>query len=215
MTTALHTRGVGDEQAQLPKPPSRRMAEEDFIKWALANAVRAEWVEGEVIVMAPSNIDHADLNTWLCGLMRGYVEKRELGLIILDVFARLNEPVPQLRVPDILFVDKTRLSIVKGTRIEGAPDLVVEIVSPDSQSRDWREKFAAYQAAGVREYWIIDPIGQTVEPHSLTPHGYQRIGEVDGRINSGVIEGWYLRQGWLWQQPRPPLFNLLREMGIQ
>jgi Uma2 family endonuclease len=191
------------------------MSEEDFVRWAVGNRVRAEWVAGEVIVMAPSNIDHADLSTWLCGLMRGYVEKRELGLIILDVFARLDEPVPQLRVPDIVFVDKTRLDIVKGTRIDGAPDLVVEIVSPDSQSRDWREKFTVYQAAGVREYWIIDPIGQTVEPHSLTPRGYQRIAEVDGRISSAVIDGWCLRPSWLWRQPRPAIFDLLRELGIQ
>ena len=215
MTTAVqHPRGTEDAPDRYPQPPSRWMSEEEFVRWAVANRVRAEWVDGEVIMMAPSNTDHADLNTWLSGLMRGYVEKRELGLIILDVFTRLSEPAPQLRVPDILFVDKARLEIVKGTRIEGAPDLIVEIVSPDSQARDWREKFTVYQAAGVREYWILDPIGRSVEPHSLTPRGYERISEIDGRINSNVIAGWYLRPTWLWRQPRPAIFDLLREYGI-
>src|SRR5687768_7703726 len=215
MTTAVRqSHGAADEWVRFPEPPSRRMSEDDFLRWALTNRVRAEWVEGEVIVMAPSNTDHADLNTWLAGFMRGYVEKRDLGLIILDVFTRFNEPAAQLRVPDILFVDKARLDIVKGTRIEGAPNLIVEIISPDSQARDWREKFSVYQAAGVREYWILDPLGRSVEPHSLTARGYECIPEVDGRINSTVIAGWYLRPIWLWQQPRPAIFDLLRELGI-
>jgi Uma2 family endonuclease len=192
------------------------MNEDDFLRWALTNRVRAEWVEGEVIVMAPSNLDHADLNGWVYMLLRQYVEKRDLGRVIFDVFTKLVVPRRQLRVPDVLFISKSRLEIAKETRIDGAPDLIIEIVSPDSPSRDWREKYADYAAAGVPEYWILDPLSENVEASQLDEHKqYQRIVEIDGKIHSVVVPGWYLRPAWLWQQPRPIVFDVLSEYGIK
>ena len=191
------------------------MSEDEFIAWATEHRVRAEWVEGEVIVMAPSNIDHADLNGWLYMLLREYVDRKDLGRVIFDVFTKLTIPRRQLRVPDVLFVAKDRLDVIKATRIEGAPDLVIEIVSPDSQSRDWREKHADYQSAGVREYWIIDPISRTIEASAISSDGrYKRIEEIDGKIASAVVEGWFLRPEWLWQQPRPLVSLALAELGL-
>ncbi len=192
------------------------MTEDDFLRWAFANRVRAEWVEGEVIVMAPSNLDHADLNGWIYMLLRQYVEKRDLGRVVFDVFTKLDVPRRQLRIPDVLFISKDRMGIAKETRIEGPPDLVIEIVSPDSPSRDWREKHADYAAAGVREYWILDPLSENVEASVLDERNqYQRISEIEGKIHSVAVPGWYLRLAWIWQQPRPLVFDLLGEYGIK
>jgi Uma2 family endonuclease len=217
MTTAVQLpRETEGEPPGYPQPPSRWMSEEDFVRWAVANRVRAEWVEGEVIVMAPANLEHADLNGWVYMLLRLYVEKRQLGRVIFDVFTRLAVPRRQLRVPDVLYISNDRLGIAQETRIEGAPDLIIEIVSPDSPSRDWREKHAEYAAAGVREYWVLDPLHKAVEASALNAQGgYQRIEEVDGRIQSVVVPGWYLRPVWLWQQPRPIVFDILGEYGIK
>jgi Uma2 family endonuclease len=64
------------------------------------------------------------------------------------------------------------LDIIKKSSIEGVPDLIVEVLSPSNWVVDRRDKFAVYEAAGVREYWIIDPDAQTVEVYSLRQDRY-------------------------------------------
>jgi hypothetical protein len=126
--------------------------------WVLRTGANAEWVEGEIIMMAPSGPEQQDLNWWLCTLVRHYVDYKDLGIVLMDTFTRLTVPRQQVRAPDVLFVQKSRANIVVGNKaIGGAPDLIMEVVSHDSQARDWREKYHDYEAAGVREYWIIDP----------------------------------------------------------
>jgi Uma2 family endonuclease len=196
-------------------PRGLRMSEEEFQNWR-DETVKAEWVEGEVIVMAPSNFEHQDLNMWLLALLRLYVERKKLGVVASDYFIRLLKPRRQFRVPDLLFVSSARRDLLKSTRMEGAPDLIIEIISPDSGSRDWREKFFDYQAAGVREYWIVDPMAQTVEAHVLEAAGnYVRLEEKDQKIASTIVTGWYIRHSWLWQEQRPDVLDVLRELGIQ
>ena len=193
------------------------MSEDDFLRWALTNQVRAEWVEGEVIVMAPGNINHQDLMGWLYRLLADFVEQRDLGKAILYCFTRMSKPRPQIRVPDVLFIEKGRLAelVKSGQPVQGSPDLVMEIVSADSAARDWRENYAVYQAAGVREYWIIDPANRIVEAYQLDAGGYRKIDQRDGSITSVVVPGWYLRPQWLWQQPRPLVLDLLAELGVR
>src|SRR5204863_8223416 len=88
------------------------------------------------------------------------------------------------RVPDLMFISNARLRLLKPTHIEGAPDLIMEIVSPDSESRDRREKYLDYQAAGVCVYWIIDPLSRTIEVYTLSrDKKYRRIVEVEGKLN--------------------------------
>jgi Uma2 family endonuclease len=116
---------------------------------------------------------------------------------------------------DLLFVAQSRLHLLHSTRLEGAADLVVEIVSPESLVRDWREKYLVYQAAGVREYWVIDPQARRFEVYSLNQNGiYEVPPEIDGRVSSRVIPGFYLKSEWLWQEPLPSAFDVLQEMGI-
>jgi hypothetical protein len=91
-------------------------------------------------------------------------------------------------VPDILVVLKARLLLLRPTFLDGAPDVAFEIVSPDSVVRDWREKYEEYQAAGVREYWVIDPTTRRIEAYALRGKKYHRIEEDDGgRIASAVL----------------------------
>jgi Uma2 family endonuclease len=185
--------------------------------WVLRTGANAEWVEGEIIMMAPSGPEQQDLNWWLCTLVRHYVDYKDLGIVLMDTFTRLTVPRQQVRAPDVLFVQKSRANIVVGNKaIGGAPDLIMEVVSHDSQARDWREKYHDYEAAGVREYWIIDPATQARETYALSAQGrYQRLAEQDGRLVSTVIPGWFLRPEWMWRDPRPSVLQLLPELGIR
>src|SRR6185312_5741056 len=134
--------------------PNRPLSEEEFVAWCDED-VKAEWVDGRVIMMSPANYSHVNLTSFLISLLRIWVEGRGLGNVLGPEFAvRLRSR--SRRVPDLMFVAKERLQNLRTSHLEGPPDLAMEIVSPDSVERDWREKYDDYQAAGVREYWIID-----------------------------------------------------------
>ena len=77
--------------------------------------------------------------------------------------------------PDILFIAKDRVSIIKKANIQGAPDLVVEILSAATEQRDRGAKQKLYARAGVTESWIVDPTAKTIEVYTLIESGYQRI----------------------------------------
>ena len=202
-----------DELSDRKPHPGRRMTEKEFVEWC-TEKTRAEWVDGEVIMMAPVSDAHGGLGSWLNALVRLFIEQRDLG--------EVRGPESQVRLPsrrarrepDLLFVAKDRLDILRPNHIEGPPDLVVEIVSPESVSRDWREKYLEYEAAGVREYWVIDPMAERVEAYSLGEGGYRRINEADRKISSAALPGFYLRPRWLWQRPLPKVVDALREMGV-
>ncbi|MFN3653581.1 MAG: Uma2 family endonuclease [Armatimonadota bacterium] len=133
-----------------PAVPAR-LTEDEFERWC-TEEVRAELVNGRVVVISPVPAEHDQLQLFLTSLLGGYLELRPQGRLAGPRFeARLR---PGLRcLPDLHFVSKEHLDRVKGTYLEGAPDAAFEIVSPDSVGRDWRDKYSDYEAAGVREYW--------------------------------------------------------------
>lgn len=79
--------------------------------------------------------------------------------------------------PDVCFIIKSRLDIVKKKRIEGAPDIIVEVLSPSNWLVDRRTKLELYAKAGVREYWIIDPEARTIELFVLREERYELRGK--------------------------------------
>lgn len=193
--------------------PGRRMTEAQFENW-IDEDTRAEWVNGEIVMMSPVNYDHSDIAGFLLSILRPYVRAKKLGTVQGTEFqVRLGE-LKRRRLPDILFVSKRRLSIVKPTYVDGAPDLIVEVVSPDSDARDWREKYLDYQSAGVREYWVIDPMSKRIEAYSLIGKAYQRIAERRGKLTSGVIKGFWVKPEWFWMKTLPSEVTILRELKV-
>lgn len=201
-----------------PTSTPKRMTETAFVRWALRPEnlrVRMEWVRGEVILMAPANTEHSSFHQWLSSVIRIYVEEKDLGAVLgNDVMVRFVD-VPSRRMPDIFFVAKSRTTLVKRNHFEGAPDVAIEIISPDSQSRDWREKFQEYEANGVREYWIIDPASRQVEAYALKRKKYRRIEEKAGVIHSGVINGFGFRTDWLTLESLPNILAAVRALGVK
>jgi len=203
-----HTWLSGD----LPVAPPGRMSEDEFVA-GCGEKARAEWVDGEVIVMSPVSVSHAQLNLWLAAVLRAFAERHALGTVLgPEVQIRLPN---RRRLPDLLFISAGRESILRDNHVEGAPDLAVEIVSPDSQARDWREKYLDYQASGVREYWVIDLASRRAEFYHLDEGGrYARLKEVDGAVTSRVLTGLRMPLAWLWPDARPKLIDALRELGL-
>ncbi len=135
---------------------------------------RYEIIDGELFVVPAPNVRHQTLLVRLSAILL-HAEARGLGKVLpapCDVVLS-DENVVQ---PDILFVTKERLGIVGEANIGGAPDLVVEILSPSSRRKDLEAKRKLYAGFGVREYWIVDPEAETVEALVWGEQGYTSAG---------------------------------------
>ena len=201
------------EQLQGRPVPGVRMTEAEFEDWCDED-VRAEWVDGEIIIMAPANFEHDNLNTWLTTLLRMFIEETDLGIVCANVSVRFGT-LRRRRDPDLFFISKDRQHLMRPTYFEGAPDMAIEIVSPDSQSRDRREKFTEYEKAGVREYWIIDLLSKTAELYRLERKRFQAVDELDGVLASSVVRGFRLKPSQLWRKPLLKVSSVLRQLGAK
>jgi Uma2 family endonuclease len=190
------------------------LTEDEFVAWCDEDT-KAEWVNGEVIMHSPASFKHVELEGFLLTVVKLFAIQRDLGVVCGPEFQiRLTTP-RRRRTPDILFVAKERRDIIQPTHVEGAPDLVMEIVSLESLPRDWRDKYWEYETAGVQEYWVIDPLAPHAEAYALgEDKRYARIAEQDEAIHSTVLPGFYLKPAWLWQDPLPNPLEVLKELGV-
>lgn len=217
MLTIGQKRAKPDAAPETEAPPKFRMTESEFVTWAQAGeAVRAEWESGSVITMAPVSDAEDDLNNWLSNVLRPFVEHHDLGVVKGPQFMVRFGAQRRRRMPDLMFVSKARQGLIRKNHIEGAPDVAFEIVSADSQTRDRRKKFLEYEKAGVREYWMIDPLSEQVEAYALQRGKYVQIEEsAAGMIRSVVLRGFFLRTEWLWRRPLPKVIPVQKELGLR
>ncbi|MFQ6117444.1 MAG: Uma2 family endonuclease, partial [Candidatus Bipolaricaulia bacterium] len=195
--------------------PTKRLTYEEFLAWCDEDTW-AEWVDGEVIVLTPASDKHQDLVRFLVQVLGIYVEMKDLGVVRPAPFQMKTGPELPGREPDILFIAKEHLDRLKETHLDGPADLVIEIVSSESRLRDRGEKFAEYEIGGVQEYWLIDPEERRADFYRLGEDGRYRIVDLEpeGIYRSQIIPDFWLRVEWLWQEPLPPVLDVLRELEL-
>ena len=111
--------------------------------------------------------------------------------------------------PDLLFLAKEHQDILTDANIRGAPDLVIEILSPSTGQRDLGIKRGIYAKYGVREYWIVDPNGKTVEVLTWTESGYRTEAVIPktGTLNSPLLSALNLALAAIFE-PLPVLLGI-------
>lgn len=121
-----------------------------------------ELIDGELFMTPAPKPQHQKIVLRLAEELSRYVRKNSLGEVFVAPVDVLMDRHTVLQ-PDVLFISHGRLAIVGEEAIEGAPDLVVEVLSPSTFYKDLRKKMTAYSQFGVQEYWIVDPETQTIE----------------------------------------------------
>jgi Uma2 family endonuclease len=107
--------------------------------------------------------------------MLPYVRQHDLGKVVPSPVGVVLDDENGVQ-PDIVYISRDRLGIISDRGVEGAPDLVVEVLSPRTQSRDRGVKMRRYAAAGIQHYWILVPRARSIEPYRLGENGYERLG---------------------------------------
>jgi len=187
---------LATEIAQL-WPPQKEWTEADY--FALPDTNRfVELSEGELIMPPHPTDTHQRIVGALYRRLHAFVEAHNLGTLR---FAPL--PVRlwpgKIREPDILFVSHAHADRI-GERVYGPPDLVVEVISAGTRRADRGEKFLEYARAGVTEYWLVDPEGQSIEIFGLEEDAYALLGKYGPgeRARSQVLAGFEVAVDEVW-----------------
>ena len=136
---------------------------------------KMELIEGELIV-APSPVSqHQRISGNINALLRAIRPNGEVFYSPMDVKFDLDE----VYQPDIFWIAEEGQAIDKGGYFAGAPDLIVEVLSPSTAKYDRKQKFNTYEKFGVREYWMADPDGDYLEVWVLSDKKFTRLGIFD------------------------------------
>ena len=169
----------------------RKFTYEDYAK--TPEGERYELMDGELIMAAAPNMAHQNTQSNLVGEFYVFVRDRDLGWIYFsptDVYLTDTDVVQ----PDILFISKEQSHIRTGKNIHGAPDLVVEILSPSTSANYWGYKKDLYERHGMKEFWLVDPYAKQVIVMLLEDGSYEIVGvyREDDILRSPTLEGFEL-----------------------
>lgn len=161
--------------------------------YALPEGERAELIDGEIYDMAPPNRIHQELVQQLSRTIGNYIEDHngECRVYPAPFAVFLNKDDRTYVEPDISVIcDGDKLD---EDGCNGAPDWIIEIVSPSSQRMDYLTKLFKYRTAGVREYWIVNPMKQTVLVYSFGEKEDSRQYLFEDEIGVGIYPGFEIK----------------------
>jgi Uma2 family endonuclease len=139
------------------------------------------------IIMSPSPFyEHQRLCNIIANQITNHITKESLGELVtapMDVYLGKRN----VYQPDIVFISKERLNIIKEGKVKGAPDLVIEVLSPSTAKYDLEDKKAVYEQYGVKEYWVVEPESKSVTGFTLKDNEYQEQETGKGTIRSFLL----------------------------
>jgi Uma2 family endonuclease len=156
----------------------RKLTYEDYVLFP-EDGQRHEIIDGEHYVSPAPTPKHQRVSMRLSIRVGGFVEQHRLGEVFaspIDVLLSRHD----ILQPDLLFISNERAAILKDKNVQGAPDLVVEILSESTRKLDERIKLARYELLGVSEYWIVDPLADRVYVFRPEGESFRKAAELSG-----------------------------------
>ncbi|HEV2356506.1 MAG TPA: Uma2 family endonuclease [bacterium] len=162
------------------------------------NGTRKEVLGGELFVAPAPTPRHQHVVGTVYAALKTHIDARRLGEVLpspIDVVLTATD----IMQPDIVFVAERRRNIIGDAAIHGAPDLVVEVLSPGTAAVDRGRKREAYARAAVAEYWIVDPEARGVEVYHLEGDAYRLTGRAErGAWTPALFPGLVITLDALW-----------------
>ena len=148
-----------------------------------------ELINGIIMRRASPHAEHQNAVLNIAAVMRAFVLEKQLGKCYIAPLDVVFDDFDLIQ-PDVMFISKERLGIVSKF-VDGAPELVVEVLSQGSIKMDRNDKMKAYRQNGVAEYWIVDYQKKTIEVYVLINGDYDMVSFADetGEIESVLLQG--------------------------
>jgi len=166
---------------------------------------RYEIIEGVLYVANAPSYDHQFSVSRVLFYLQLFTIEHDLGVVLTAPFeVHLSESSKPVQ-PDVLFIRKEHQPLPGSQVFEGAPALIVEVISPSSIRLDRKTKFDAYEQVGVAEYWLVDPKLRGIEVYTLSNGEYALFGQYTGNdlIESSVLAGLQIKAANLFQPAHP------------
>lgn len=157
----------------------------------LDDGKRYEIINGELFDISPSpTIKHQAFSRNLQRILMDFVYGNKLGHVF-DAPADVKLDEHNVIQPDLIYISHANESVITEMVIKGAPDLLVEILSPSTFHHDQERKKALYEKFGVKEFWVVDPANEVVEVFALVNQSYQlyAFAAQSGNVKSKLIDG--------------------------
>src|SRR5690349_23841615 len=153
---------------------------------------KAELLDGVMIVHSPGSLRHSDIAGFLHVMIRGYAATKRLGNV-LGPMSLIRPAAGRRFAPDLYFLEHQRVPRpLPHGYIEGAPDLVLQVLSPSTRKVDLEEKRPAYRQAVVSEVWLVDPEEQLIQVDRRRNKSYATETVSIGRVTSAVMPGFWV-----------------------
>ncbi len=138
---------------------------------------RREIIDGELYVTPSPNTKHQTVSMNLSGLLWNYIQQHPIGQVFAAPFDTVFSEFDVVE-PDLLYIARERLEVSTRNNVRGAPDLVVEILSPGTRRTDELVKPKLFERFGVREYWVVDPELNTIKISRLSGTAFVHAAEL-------------------------------------
>ncbi|MBC7343657.1 MAG: Uma2 family endonuclease [Clostridia bacterium] len=186
-----------------PEPPAGQiiLTYDDYLTLPDDNN-RYEILEGVLYVTPSPTTRHQRVSRNLGFLLMQYVEENNLGEIFYAPYDVILSDI-SVTQPDLIFVSRARRHIITRDNVQGAPDLVVEILSPATRERDKLTKAQIYARYGVDYYWILDPSAKTLEEYRREGDAFHLVGRYQGAemVRTTLFPEWELDLGRVFRIP--------------
>jgi Uma2 family endonuclease len=166
------------------KHPSRTLLE---VFKSLPEGTLAQLIENNLVMSPPPSDNHQKILIEISAQLFAFVRQYQLGEVRVapyDVFLDLKNAYQ----PDIVFISKDNLHLIKEDGLHGAPDLLIEILSPSTAKDDLEEKKDVYERCGVKEYWVVDPTTKSTQGYALKDGSFGEIEKTTGVIHSWLLD---------------------------
>jgi Uma2 family endonuclease len=195
----------GEGLVRPPAPPAVKLTYEDFVNFP-DDGKRHEIIDGVHYVTPSPATKHQVVAGNLFALMWAYLDQNRIGRVFMAPFDVLLSTFDVVE-PDLLFISRERLEILTTKNVQGAPDLVIEILSPSTRRTDEITKRKRYELFGVQEYWVVDPEVDTIRIYRRDATGFARPFELtverDDTIATPLLPGWSVSLTRVFESPVP------------